>query len=85
MTLQLRELINRAKGDGTLPPQDCEGPLADLVGSILDYGNHEARSLVMLPRIFADVQRKAKPKALALLIETCIELAFTRSRDGCKR
>lgn len=82
MTPALRDLVNKVKGDGYLSPGDCDGALADLVGAIVDYGNHEARSLVLLLQVFAEIQRRAKPEALALMIDACIQFAFQKSRDG---
>jgi len=45
ITQPLRELINRAKSDELGYAADYS-PLESLIAPILDYGNHEAKSLI---------------------------------------
>jgi hypothetical protein len=81
ITQALRELINRAKSDELGYSADFS-PLESLIAPILDYGNHEARSLILLLQVLAEVSKKAKPSTIAELLTAAIDYAFKNSRDG---
>lgn len=81
ITQPLRELINRAKADELGYAADYS-PLETLIAPILDYGNHEAKSLILFLQVMAEVAKKAKPATVAELLTASIDYAFANSRDG---
>ena len=81
ITTAVRELINRAKADELGYAADYS-PLESLIAPILDFGHHEARSLIQFLQVMVEVARKAKPTTTAELLTAAIEYAFRHSRDG---
>jgi hypothetical protein len=81
ITQPLRELINRAKADELGYAADYS-PLESLIAPILDYGNHEARGLILFLQVMAEVAKKAKPATTSELLTAAIDYAFAHSRDG---
>jgi hypothetical protein len=81
ITQPMRELINRAKADELGFTADYS-PLESLVAPILDYGNHEARSLILFLQVMIEVAKKAKPATTVEVLTAAIDYAFAQSRDG---
>lgn len=81
ITQPLREFINRAKADELGFTADYS-PLETLIAPILDYGNHEARAMILFLQVMIEVAKKAKPTTTVELLTAAIEYAFASSRDG---